>query len=214
MEEVTKQEIANDEIDPNKRSYLRKGREKNFMEEEFESFFTKKKDLMYGNQSLLQDEFKIKPTLKYWLLSNYLKFKNDEDSILSDEFNRLFTKVVDNYKKNKQYEKLYLNLVSFCMQNSILMDSGFYEENTRISVDYSLTIKNRKYFIIFIPQNDTCFDYSDKVYEIDGLFKLVTNALKKNNPEIKIIHFFEHVLTNYNDEELKLKFYQLINVLA
>ena len=209
------EEINNEDVDPNRRNYYRKGREASqSVEAEFESFFTKKKDLMYGNQSLLQEEFKIKPTLKYWLISNYFNFRNDEDCILSDEFNRLFAKVCDNYKKNKQYEKLYLNLVSFCMQNNLKLESSFYDEKTRMNIDYSVSIRSRVYFILYIPENETCLNYLDKLIEVDGLFKLISKTLRKNNPEAKIIHLFEKNLNNLTDDELKLRLYQLIDVLA
>ena len=83
-----------------------------------------------------------------------------------------------------------------------------------MNIDYSVSIRSRVYFILYIPENETCLNYLDKLIEVDGLFKLISKTLRKNNPEAKIIHLFEKNLNNLTDDELKLRLYQLIDVLA
>jgi len=208
-----KEEISPEDKESKLKSYMRQGREGNSMDEDYDSFFNKKKDLMYGNQSLLQDEFKIKPVLKYWLLTNYFLFRYEEDTILSEEFKRIFFKIVDSYKKNRQFEKLYLNLLSFTIENKIYLETNHFDFNTNIYLDYFLFLKGKTNIIIFVPQNQLCLNYDTNEYEMNGLYKLISVTVAKSNPNYKIIHLFEDALVNLSNEDLKLKLYQKINVL-
>jgi hypothetical protein len=140
-------------------------------------------------------------------------FRYEEDTILSEEFKRIFFKIVDSYKRNRQFEKLYLNLLSFTMQNKIYLETNHYDPKTNINLDYFLYLNGKTYIIIFVPQNQLCLNYKTNEYEMNGLYKLISVTIAKSNPNYKIIHLFEDSLMNLSDEDLKLKLYQRINVL-
>jgi len=222
---IGEQETKYESKENSKRSYVRKGREaKNSVDLEFESFFSKKRDLMYGNQSVIIDDFKSRQTIQNWIITKILNLNADHQEILLDEFNLIFTKIQEDRKYTANYEKFYLKLLSFSFKHNFNIESNYKHFESGIKADYLISMevpidegkKNKSEdneiktqekikILMYVSDKYTTTDHSTGEFIPDGIFKMVNYGLKEFTGW-EVIPIYEKVIESITtDEEFKLK---------
>jgi hypothetical protein len=194
VSEETQEKPVSQEESPN---YLRKvGEGFSTVDEEFENYLMKKKEVMYKHQAYLNDNFESIEILKKWLISKYFEF-DLQDEHLEIQLEQIINRYKNQIRAKLPYENFYLSLLSFVMQKHMKIDSDYKDPNTSMIIDYRILNMGKSYYIIIVPEQfcSTNIQENNSIHP-DGTYLLFFECLKKNK-EIKLIHLLEPELSNY-----------------
>lgn len=159
--------------------YLRKTGEGFFaIDMEFENYFMKKRELMYGHQVYLNDNMVVRDIMKKWLVSKLYGIHLD-DEYLENQLEQIFTHLKKTSKNNPHYEKFYLKLLSYAFQYNFIIESDFKDVVTGLKVDFLIEYENKQYFIVVVPEEFTSVDIEENKQHPDGVYTLFFECIKR-----------------------------------
>jgi hypothetical protein len=159
--------------------YLRKTGEGFFaIDMEFENYFMKKRELMYGHQVYLNDNMVVRDIMKKWLVSKLYGIHLD-DEYLENQLEQIFTLLKKTSKNNPDYEKFYLKLLSYAFQYNFIIESDFKDVITGLKIDFLVEYENKQFFIVVVPEEFTSIDIEDNKQHPDGVYTLFFECIRR-----------------------------------
>lgn len=193
---------ATDDID--KKSYLRQANDSSYsIDKDFEDFFSKKRDLMYGHQSYIIDDVQYRQILKKWCMAKIFRLEVENETIIN-QLTHVLVKQQEQNKKSEIYEKLYLKMISFAFHNHHNLFSGYKHPESGLVADYYIKNKDgtKEMFVIYIPKNFTSYEFPENRIIPDGVYQIFITCFKELSKG-QILYVFEDELRNYSDKEIE-----------
>jgi hypothetical protein len=176
------------------KSYMRKSREgRDTIDVEFQNYFIKKKEFLFGNENYVTDDFAIRQILKKWSVALLFKMKLD-DQCLQNNLNKIFSDFNTNLRASPFYQKVCIELLSFGFIHNFTVETDYVDPATGIKIDFLLEYKGKKFYLLIVPQNNISKNIEKNVKIPDGCYSLLMHCIKRYSQ-------IDLITLNYNDIE-------------
>lgn len=180
--------------------YIRKAHEgRQTVDVEFENYFNKKRELMYGHQAYITDDSVTRQLLKKWCIAKIYKL-NIQDEFLANQVNLILNKLNDVSRNSTVYEKFYLKILSYGFQYNFIIDSNYKEPVTGIKIDYLINYKDKRFYVIYIPDIFTSTNLTEDYKHPDGIYLLLIQCLK-NVLNCDVIPILENSVSEFTEKD-------------
>jgi len=189
-----------------RKSYLRQANDSNYsIDKDFEDFFSKKRDLMYGHQSYIIDDVQYRQILKKWCMAKIFGLEVENETI-TNQLTFVLVKQQEQNKKSEVYEKLYLKMISYAFHNHHNLFSGYKHAESGLVADYYIKNKDasKEMFLIYIPKNFTSYEFPENKMIPDGVYQIFITCFKELSKG-EILYVFEDDLRGYTDKDMDIK---------
>jgi len=187
-----------------RKSYLRQANDSNYsIDKDFEDFFSKKRDLMYGHQSYIIDDVLYRQILKKWCMAKIFRLDVENETIIN-QLTYVLVKQQEQNKKSEVYEKLYLKMISFAFHNHHNLFSGYKHPESGLVADYYIKSKDgsKEMFVIYIPKNFTSYEFPENRMIPDGVYEIFITCFRELSKG-EIFYVFEDEMGNYTDKDIE-----------
>lgn len=199
--------------DQERKSYMRQANDSNYsIDKDFEDFFSKKRDLMYGHQAYIFDDVQYRQILKKWCMAKIFGLEVENENIIN-QLTHVLVKQQEQNKKSEIYEKLYLKMISFAFHNHHNLFSGYKHPESSLVADYYIKSKDgrKEMFVIYIPKNFTSYEFPENRMIPDGVYQIFITCFKElSNGDI--FYVFEDEMKNYTDQDIEKNILDKITV--
>jgi len=196
-----------------RKSYLRQANDSSYsIDKDFEDFFSKKRDMMYGHQSYIFDDVQYRQILKKWCMAKIFGLDVENETIIN-QLTHVLIKQQEQNKKSDVYEKLYLKMISFAFHNHHNLFSGYKHPESGLVADYYIKRKDgsKEMIIIYIPKNFTSYEFPDNRMIPDGVYEIFITCFRELSKG-QILYVFEDELKNYTDKDIEKNILDKISV--